>query len=591
MLVGLSLAAIVSLYLWHLPLTVTLEDSGHLLMVAGSFGVAHPPGYPLFGMIGGLFSWLPTGNLALNVHLMSLTFGALSLFMVFRIAKEITGQPMAAAFGMAMAALAPSVMWYFTVAEVYSLFTVLFLSCFYLAFTGRHRVWLFFLMGLGLCAHWPLFVLAGPALLLARPRLVVEIRVKHVLALLLGLTPFIFLWLRSRTGEPYLMLGKMDGWREILDLILRRAYRETDHAPAVGFEDEAYFFANTCHLLMRNSAWFGALFSLAGLWHWFRHGRARAAAAVFWIIISSTFIIRVFLKVKFDVLFAEELESFHVLPMLAMGIAAAGGVEMLGRRLRVKPLRALLAASVVGALLIHSIRYERKHNFASEVMKFYLSLAPDNAVFLAHGDSDMGPAAYMSLVEKVRPDVRVLSQRGFLIQPARGVRAAEFWPLFTAELRRSIQENRRIVAIRLHAEVRASLAAEGFVVLPQRGPLLEIAMGPAGERVGPSIQDQAAFQNILDRVASGEVSSLRWNYYREALMGPLCLYATAHFPTHPILDATIYCRYFSLKMIPPADAAEAARRAENLWRDVRFFQDDERAIIKSVVDRHWRGAD
>jgi len=64
-------------YIATLSPTVTLEDSGELITGAATFGVPHPPGYPLWTMSGFLFSHLvPFGNVAWRVNLQSAFFGA-----------------------------------------------------------------------------------------------------------------------------------------------------------------------------------------------------------------------------------------------------------------------------------------------------------------------------------------------------------------------------------------------------------------------------------------------------------------------------------------------------------------------------------
>jgi len=64
-------------YIVTMSPSVTLEDSGELITGAVTFGVPHPPGYPLWTMSGFLISHLfPFGNLAWRINLLSALFGA-----------------------------------------------------------------------------------------------------------------------------------------------------------------------------------------------------------------------------------------------------------------------------------------------------------------------------------------------------------------------------------------------------------------------------------------------------------------------------------------------------------------------------------
>ncbi len=67
-----------ALYLYTLAPTVTLVDSGELILAARTLGVAHPPGFPLYVLLAHLFSLLPLGNIATRIHVVSAIFAALA---------------------------------------------------------------------------------------------------------------------------------------------------------------------------------------------------------------------------------------------------------------------------------------------------------------------------------------------------------------------------------------------------------------------------------------------------------------------------------------------------------------------------------
>ena len=67
-----------ALYYCTLAPTVTLVDSGELILAAQTFGVAHPPGFPLYVLLAHAATLLPLGNIAVRVHLASALFGALA---------------------------------------------------------------------------------------------------------------------------------------------------------------------------------------------------------------------------------------------------------------------------------------------------------------------------------------------------------------------------------------------------------------------------------------------------------------------------------------------------------------------------------
>jgi hypothetical protein len=85
------------LYLFTLAPTVAAGDSGELTTVALSLGLAHPPGYPTFTMLGHLFSLLPLGSdPAYRVNLMSAVLDAVAVGIVVLIVGRLVGSAMAA---------------------------------------------------------------------------------------------------------------------------------------------------------------------------------------------------------------------------------------------------------------------------------------------------------------------------------------------------------------------------------------------------------------------------------------------------------------------------------------------------------------
>ncbi|MEM1060345.1 MAG: DUF2723 domain-containing protein [Verrucomicrobiota bacterium] len=73
----LTAAIALGVYVYTLAPNVTMEDSGELITAASLFGVAHPPGYPLWTMSGWLLTeLLPLGSYAWRVNLLSALFGA-----------------------------------------------------------------------------------------------------------------------------------------------------------------------------------------------------------------------------------------------------------------------------------------------------------------------------------------------------------------------------------------------------------------------------------------------------------------------------------------------------------------------------------
>lgn len=122
--VTLPLGAFVVYWLTLAP-TVYGLDSAEFSVASYKLGVPHATGYPLYVMLGKLFTYLPFGDVAYRVNLMSAVFAASTVAVVHRIIFTIIGRQLIAF--VSTAALAFS--FYFwsssVVAEVYSLHTLL----------------------------------------------------------------------------------------------------------------------------------------------------------------------------------------------------------------------------------------------------------------------------------------------------------------------------------------------------------------------------------------------------------------------------------------------------------------------------------
>lgn len=218
--VGASVVFLASLLLYWLTLapTVTFVDSGELILAARTCGVAHPPGFPLYVILAHLATLIPAGNDAQRVHIASALFAAASAGVLTLLTGEalLTARQLASRgpkrerkgsgkkrlkriepasntgdIGLIAAAVASGLLlafsrtlWsYATIAEVYTLNTLLVVLAFFLLFRWRRRSierstqrvgqnreqdrWLYaaaFAFGLSLCVHHVTSALTLPAL-------------------------------------------------------------------------------------------------------------------------------------------------------------------------------------------------------------------------------------------------------------------------------------------------------------------------------------------------------------------------------------------------------------------------------------------
>lgn len=209
------------LYVRTMPPTVYGLDSAELSVGAYTLGLVHAPGYPLYLMLGKLFTFLPVGDIGYRLNLMSAVFGTVTVLLVYVISLRLTGQAILA--GAASLFLAFS--WYFwtdaIVAEVYTLqaaFTAGLLWLLLVWREGRDRRWLYaFALAAGLSsANYPATALIAPGLaafvwLTDRGVLLGPRRLAAMAGLFgLGFLVYLYLPLRYLAGPAFNYMGHFD---------------------------------------------------------------------------------------------------------------------------------------------------------------------------------------------------------------------------------------------------------------------------------------------------------------------------------------------------------------------------------------------
>src|SRR5438552_16007378 len=90
--VGVFLCA-AALYVRTLAPSVMPGDYAEFQMCAAVLGVPHPTGYPLYVLLGKLFTLLPAGDVAYRVNLSSAIYMAGAAGLTYAIAVRLIGSP------------------------------------------------------------------------------------------------------------------------------------------------------------------------------------------------------------------------------------------------------------------------------------------------------------------------------------------------------------------------------------------------------------------------------------------------------------------------------------------------------------------
>ncbi|MCX7697964.1 MAG: DUF2723 domain-containing protein, partial [Candidatus Goldbacteria bacterium] len=66
----LSIISII-IFIYIIPPTINLGDSGEIASAAYNLSIGHPPGYPIFLLFGKIATFLPLGDIAFRINFLS----------------------------------------------------------------------------------------------------------------------------------------------------------------------------------------------------------------------------------------------------------------------------------------------------------------------------------------------------------------------------------------------------------------------------------------------------------------------------------------------------------------------------------------
>ncbi|HEY3346924.1 MAG TPA: DUF2723 domain-containing protein [Nitrospirota bacterium] len=203
-----------AVYLLTASPAINAGDSGELVAAAFVLGIPHPPGYPLYSMLAKAVAFMPIGDVASRINLMSAVLCSMIAALIFRASVYLAGPlsaiPSAAvSLAFAFTGIAWSQALY---AEVYPLQVFLSLSSAYFALKAakehdeRHMYLSCLLAGLSIAGHYG-GVIFVPALLFgllyATPgKWGIKRASVSAGMFALGLTPFFYLYVRANAHPP-----------------------------------------------------------------------------------------------------------------------------------------------------------------------------------------------------------------------------------------------------------------------------------------------------------------------------------------------------------------------------------------------------
>lgn len=216
------------LYIKTLSPTVYWGDSGELTASAYVLGIAHWPGYPLYNVLGKIFTFIPVGSIAFRLNLMSAFFGALAVCVLYEICRLISDKKLAfvtsVIFGTSYTFWSQA-----TIAEVYTHYiflifiTTLFLLKWEKSKQNKYLYMFSFFYGLSLAHHLssinfaPAFVVF---ILASEKKIFLKYKQMSTLFLIFLIPFIVYLYLPLRSiSNPAVDWGNPENFKNFVNLI------------------------------------------------------------------------------------------------------------------------------------------------------------------------------------------------------------------------------------------------------------------------------------------------------------------------------------------------------------------------------------
>jgi hypothetical protein len=452
------------LYSWTLAPTVTLTDSGELIVVAQGLGVAHPPGFPLWVVLAHLASLVPLGNVAVRINFSSALFAALASAMLTLVVAElmITASYLrtskkrgvqqkkntegsrigsllicAPALGAGLLMAFSRTLWsYATIAEVYTLNALLILIVLFLILRWRRRIvadrsevgavfakhdaWLYtaaFVFGLALGVHHVTVGLMLPALgvLVYRTdglKFLTSRRLVYAALISIGALVAVYAYLPfAASRSPVINWGNPRSLQEIWWHVTGRQYRVFfSFSPSMMGTQLLEF----CRILLREfgPAWLPLPLALAFAGFVSACKRDRAT---FWFLLL---ILIADLGYCLTYEIAEDKDAYYLPTFISIAIAAGFGIRGLIQLtvLRSMPLKTVYWAAAIAVLLTSAtplaanwpFNNRRDYFIAHDYAENLLSTIEPNGLLLTQDWQVVAPMLYGQEVEQRMRDVKVI---------------------------------------------------------------------------------------------------------------------------------------------------------------------------------------
>lgn len=390
------------IYIYTLNPKIGFIDAGELITVCKTLGVAHPTGYPLFTILGRVFSTLSIGSVAFRVNIISAIFSSLASLFLFLYLFKKTNKPLLS-FSTSLIFAFSRIVWHqSTSAEVYSItFFFLTLLLFLHSSQIKNRLILIsFVSGLSLTNHMIIITFLIPFFIY----LLVRKEIKNIkgfllfaIFLILGASLYLYLPIRGNL-YPILNWGRPVNLERFLWHVTGKQYRVwmfTGNLIVIKAN-----LINFLKLILFQYTPFIIPLALVGIFYLFTISKTNALFLIILLLVNLIY------AINYEI---PDIEPYFIISILIYTIFICFGFLFLTKKLKwIGNLSPILPLLVL--LFNFHTASERGNYIAYDMCNNLFSSVKENGIVITNLWDYYSPALYLKQIEGVRKDIVMIDK-------------------------------------------------------------------------------------------------------------------------------------------------------------------------------------
>ncbi|MCX7732170.1 MAG: DUF2723 domain-containing protein [candidate division WOR-3 bacterium] len=382
---------------------VGLIDSGELAAGCYLLNILHPTGYPLYTILGRLFSLLPFSSVVHRLTYLSICCSSAGIifFLLICLREKIT--PVVAIVVASLLAISPPLWNVSTDVEIYSLTFLLSFLLWFLAENVENTPYLLalsYFAGLTLTNHLTgLWTVAGiiTTIFLSRHRKIIRLLTPLLLLFILGLSPYLFLILRART-QPLLAWGNPVNFEQFWWHISGRQYRVWMFASSLGAVTHnagrgLTLIAQTFGYILIPIVFYGIIILFK---------KKRPLATGLTITVTLCFLYAVNYGIP-------DIAAYYLPAIAALSIFASAGLDALFHHFG-KICHIVCVIPIAMLLTNYPVQNQNQNWVAYDQAVNTLESADTGAIIITDWWDVYAPSFYLQEIEKIRTDICIIDK-------------------------------------------------------------------------------------------------------------------------------------------------------------------------------------